>query len=308
MKKASVSKKGREKHKNKKVNKNKEKMILGAKKKKGSHNKDVPSKTFYLNEPCLTCGEKLARVSSTDRYLTSKEGRIRAFVEVYECRNEKCQLYKQKIKPPQLNTLIFPGLSYGIDILAEIAVLRFQENKTIDDIYEEITKNYPHLEITSRHLQNVTNKVMYALESSALNPDLIKERMLKKVQNRNKGKNKELKGLVLSIDGLQPERGNSILYIVREVQTGEVLLARFMEFSDEESIQKEIYEPLKKILEAIDLPVLGLVADKQLVLTTAFKKVFPQVPVQHCQSHFLKEIRKPIQEMSQKMAKDIKKN
>ncbi len=56
------------------------------------------------------------------------------------------------------------------------------------------------------------------------------------------------------------------------------------------------------------LPILGLIADKQKVLTSAFEEVFPDIPIHHCQSHFIKAIRKPIQIQSSKMAKDIKKN
>lgn len=267
-------------------------------KKKISHNKEVASKTFCYSQPCINCSKKLARVSSTDRYLSTKEQRLRIFVEVYECQNKSCELYQQKIKPPEFNSLIFPGISYGIDVVAAIGILRLKEHKTVFEIYEYITKNYPHIEITERHTLNIVNKIMYVLEESALEPNIMKARLLKK---------NHIKGLVFSVDGLQPERGNEILYIVRELQTGEMLFAKFLEFSDEKTIQKEIYEPLKKLSEAMELPVLGFVADKQLTLTTAFQAVFPNVPIQHCQSHFLKALRKPVQEASAKMANGIKK-
>jgi hypothetical protein len=270
-----------------------------SRKQKKSHNKDVPSKTFYYNKPCMCCGKKLVRVSSTDRYLSTREERMRIFIEVYECQSRKCKLYKQKVKAPEFNTLIFPGLSYGIDVVAEIGVLRFKEHKTISEIHGILTKNYSHIEITERHLQNIVNKIMYVMESTSLSPKMMKEKLIKK--------NKGIKGLVLSVDGLEPERGNEILYIVRELQTGEILFAKFLEFSDESTMMKEIYKPIKELSKAMGFPVLGLVVDKQSVLTTAFKKLFLNIPVQHCQSHFLKALRKPIQEQSSRIAKEIKK-
>lgn len=269
-------------------------------KKKGSHNKDVPSKTFLHKEKnCLCCGQKMQRISGDERYLTLKEGRIKAYIEIYSCSNKSCDLYEQRIKPAEFNNLIFPGLSYGIDIIAEVGILRLREHKTIAEIHDRIITNYAHVEISERHMQNIVNKIMYLMESSSLDPKTMKEKLLKK--------NKNIKGLALSIDGLEPEKGNEILYIVREIQTGEILFSRFLEFSDKETIQREIYESLKKLVKAMKLPVLGLVADKQKVLTTAFEEVFPGVPIQHCQSHFIKAIRKPIQEKSSKMAKEIKK-
>ncbi len=277
------------------------KPAVTKKKKKKSHNKNVPCKTFVHTEKnCICCGQKMQRISGDERYLTLTTGRIKAYVEIYNCINKSCDLYAQRIKPAEFNNLIFPGLSYGIDIIAEMGLLRFQEHKTIKEVYNCITGKYDHIEITQRHLQNVVNKIMYVMESSALDPKIMKERLLKK--NRN------IKGLVFSADGLEPEKGNEILYVVRETQTGEVLYSKFLEFSDTETIKKEIYQPLKKLAKAMNLPVLGLIADKQKALTTAFEEVFPGVPIQHCQSHFLKAMRKPIQEKSQKMAKEIKKN
>lgn len=268
-------------------------------KKMKSHNKDVPSKTFCYFKPCICCGGRLKRVSSTDRYLSGTEGRLRIFVEVYECQNRNCKAYGQKIKPPEFNNLIFPDVSYGIDLIAEIGMLRLKEHKTAKEIHTIITGKYPHVEMTVRHMQNIVNKIMVVLESAALDPVRMKEKLLKG--------NKNIKGLQLSADGLQPERGNEILYIVRELQTGEILLSKFLRFSDEGTIKREIYEPLKKLSEKMELPVLGLIADKQLALTTAFEAVFPRIPIQHCQSHFLKALRKPVQEECSKMAAAIKK-
>lgn len=282
-----------------KLNPMEKNTISSSRKKKKGHNKNVPSKTYCYNSPCLCCEGKLTRVSSTDRYLSTKEERIRVFVEVYECQNKKCKAFQQKIKPPEFNNRIFPDLSYGIDLLAEIGIMRLKEHKTIREIFDTVIGNYPHVEISLRHMENVVNKIMYVLEANALDPKRMKEKLLVK--------NPKIKGLILSVDGLQPERGNEILYIVRELSTGEILLAKFLKFSDEETIQREIYEPLKKLSKEMKLPVLGLIADKQLTLTTAFKAVFPNAPVQHCQSHFLKALRKPIQEESSKMASDIKK-
>ncbi len=270
-----------------------------ARRKKKCHNKDVPSKTYYYNKPCLCCGGKLERVSATDRYLSTKEARIRAFIEVYECRDKNCKAFQQKIKSPEFNNLIFPDFSYGIDLIAEIGILRLKEHKTINEIHRYVITKYRHVEMSVRHMGNVVNKIMYVLESSGLNPERMKEKLVQS--------NKNIKGLILSVDGLQPERGNEILYIVRELQTGQILFSKFLKFSDDETIRKEIYEPLKKLATSMKLPVLGLIADKQLALTTAFEAVFPKKPIQHCQSHFLKALRGPIQEASARMAKDIKK-
>ena len=44
---------------------------------------------------------------------------------------------------------------------------------------------------------------------------------------------REQKVLQLSIDGVQPEQGHNILYIVREVLSGKILFAHYSTHSDE---------------------------------------------------------------------------
>lgn len=270
-----------------------------AKKNRNIHNKNVPSRTLCHFKPCICCWWKLERKWSTDRYLTSKTWRERLYLETYECINKKCDMFLKRIKSPEFNNLIFPWISYWIDLVAEMGLLRFRENKTIEDIHDIIINNYPHVEITERHVLNVINKIMYVFESKWLDPDIIKARLL--------AKNLDIKGLSISIDWLEPERGNEILYIVREIQAWEILFAKFLKFSDEDTILNEIYKLLKELSDKIKLPVIWLNADKQLTLTSAFKRIFPNVPIQHCQSHFLKAVRSPIQEESSKMSKEIKK-
>ncbi len=269
-------------------------------KKKGPHNKDVPSKTFIHKEPCLSCGKKLIRVSSSDRYLSTKIDRIRAFVEVYECKNKKCALFAKKIRPTELTNQVFPGLSYGIDLVSEMGIMRFSEKKTIPEIHETLLRRYPHIEITERHTDNVIQKFMMVIEAAGEHPVITRKRLLKK--------NKDLKGIVISIDGIQPEQGNEILYIIREYLTGEILFAKFLEFSDRESMKKEVFEKLKLLSEKIDLPILGFIVDKQKVFTQVIEELFPGTPIQHCQSHFLKDLRKPMREKDSEMARNVKKN
>ena len=124
------------------------------------HNKNVPSKTFCHFKPCVCCSGSLIRKWSTDRYLTSKEWRKRLYVETYECTNNKCNLFGKRIKSPEFNNLIFPWISYWIDIVAEMWLLRFKDHKTIEDIHNIIINKYNHVEITERHVLIIINKIM----------------------------------------------------------------------------------------------------------------------------------------------------
>ena len=265
--------------------------------KKLTHSKEVSSRTItYPDKHCLCCGTKMKRRGATRRYLTQLNERIRVFAEIYSCPNESCQMYDKKLKPTEFLNIIFPEYSYGIDVLAKVGFLRFKEQRNIPEIHQIILKEHPHIEISERHIENLVKAFMLSLEVSKQDPSYLKEKL-----------NSSLKGLSLSLDGIEPEKGHDILYIVREIQSGVILLATYLEFSDEESIKEAITEPMKKLAQEINLPVLGWIVDKQLALTKAIESTFPGLPIQHCQSHFLKALNTPVREKDSLVSKEVKK-
>ncbi len=96
-------------------------------------------------------------------------------------------------------------------------------------------------------------------------------------------------GLIISIDGIQPDKGNETVYLVRDVLTGRVLAAENVRVSDTETI-KRLLAPVV----ALKLPVLGAVSDAQESLCQAIAALWPDVPHQLCQFHYLREAAKPI--------------
>jgi len=97
------------------------------------------------------------------------------------------------------------------------------------------------------------------------------------------------------------------LYIVREVLSGKILFAHYSTYSDCASLSKEILLPLQQVLQAADLRVTGWIADKELALGKAVQEVYKEVPFQHCQSHFLAAMKKPLTSADTELGKTIKK-
>jgi hypothetical protein len=63
-------------------------------------------------------------------------------------------------------------------------------------------------------------------------------------------------GIILSMDGVQPEKGNETLYVIREVLSGTILAAKNVKSSSTE----ELTEFINPIL-AYGFPILGFVSD-----------------------------------------------
>jgi hypothetical protein len=109
--------------------------------------------------------------------------------------------------------------------------------------------------------------------------------------------------VVLALDGLQPDVGHEVLWMVRECLSGEVLLARSLLSATEESLVGLLGE----VLEELEVPVLGVISDGQHPIRRAVARVLPGVPHQLCQFHYLREAAKELYEADRHAKKELKK-
>jgi hypothetical protein len=87
-------------------------------------------------------------------------------------------------------------------------------------------------------------------------------------------------GIIIAMDGIQPDRGNETLYLGRDALTGRMLAAENVTASDT-AVLTAILAPVK----ALKLPVLGTISDAQESLLQAREHTWPEVPHQVCQFH-----------------------
>lgn len=109
------------------------------------------------------------------------------------------------------------------------------------------------------------------------------------------------KGLVLSIDGIQPDKGNETIYVVRDVLTGRVLTAENVTESTKERL-KEVLAPVV----ALDLPVIGVISDAQPTQLQAVADLWPDTLHQICQFHALREAGRLIFVLDQRTKTDMR--
>jgi len=105
----------------------------------------------------------------------------------------------------------------------------------------------------------------------------------------------EKKPLVLSIDGLQPEKGHETLYVVRELTRKRVWFAEPLRSSTNDEVRR-LLERAQAIAASLDRPVAGWISDKQDAFVQGIAAVFPGTPHAYCQNHFLRDLAKPMLE------------
>ena len=109
--------------------------------------------------------------------------------------------------------------------------------------------------------------------------------------------------VVLAIDGLQPDVGHEVLWVVRECLSGEVLLARSLLGGT----QEELAPLLREVADALEVPIAGVVSDGQHSIRKAVGSALPGVPHQLCQFHYLREAAKEVYEADRHAKKELKK-
>ena len=102
--------------------------------------------------------------------------------------------------------------------------------------------------------------------------------------------------VMLSIDGLQPEKGHETLYVVRELREERVWFAEALLSSATNEIRPLIVRA-RDWAKRLGLPVRLWMSDKQDAFVKTIAKEFPGVPHRYCGNHFLRDLAKPMLEL-----------
>jgi len=211
------------------------------------------------------------------RHLRDLEGIHFIDSEIGRCVNKKCGCYNVRIYPSEYRSLIYPKSDYSLSVYAEIGYQRLKEHKSVSQIASYMDENYAHLTLKERSIENIYKRVQVCLRIRQ------EDKLYLQASLTKKGITK----LCLTLDGIAPEQGNSILYVVREVQSNEIMYVRYLEHSDLEHLKSDLFEPLKVFIEELGLEIGAWLCDKQTGFIPAITTVFEDTPIHLCQSHFL---------------------
>jgi hypothetical protein len=105
----------------------------------------------------------------------------------------------------------------------------------------------------------------------------------------------DIDDLMLTIDGLQPEKGHETLYVVRELRAKRVWFAQPLLSSAKEELRR-VFERVAQMAHQLGKPVRCWMSDKQDAFVSQIAEVFPGVPHRYCQDHFLRDLAKPVRD------------
>ena len=238
---------------------------------------------------CPGCDGPLWAAYKNRRTVITLDGVTRLGVQVRRCRNADCPRFRAPLRPEQEGRLALPESEFGLDVIALVGRLRHAEHRSVPEIHAELTRR--GVPISTRSVGNLLDRHDELLTLSTSDA-----RRLSRI-TAAAGR------VILAIDGLQPDVGHEVLWVLRDVLSGEVLLARSLLSSTRDDLAKLITE----VKEALEVPIVGVVSDGQDSIRKAAKKALDGVPHQLCHFHYLREAAKPVYEADRHAKVQLKK-
>jgi hypothetical protein len=227
-------------------------------------------------QDCPDCGGHMRLRYENRRTLVTLSGPVRLRLKIRRCEREGCRRFHVPYRPEAEGAIALPQHEFGLDVIAMVGVLRHREHRSVPEIHADLRGR--GVEIAERSVTNLLDRYDELLATA-----LTGTRRLRRVL---KGQG----GVVLALDGLQPDVGHEVLWVVRDCLSGEVLLARSL-LSGRAA---DLAPLLREVAGAVGVPVLGVVSDGQTSVRRAVAEALPGVPHQLCQFHFLREAAHPV--------------
>jgi len=174
-------------------------------------------------------------------------------------------------------------------VIALVGALRFREHRSVPEIHQELLRR--GVQIAERSVTHLIERYEELVTVHVRDRDRIRQILSK--QGR----------VILAIDGLQPDAGHEVLWVIRDVLSQEILLARPLL----SSAQGDIATLLREVKDRLPpVPVKGIISDGQKAIRAAVTSVFAKVPHQLCQIHYLRDATKPIVKADRHAATQLK--
>ena len=236
----------------------------------------------FDDRPCAHCGKFTHIYENRDRRLYLLTGATHLVSKIAHCVDKACPGHQEVIESAAEMSLAPPFWTIGWDVFAWMGHRRFARSWSVPQIRAELADSY-RIAVSPDLIEDYLKRYQVIVAARESAPEHLAE------VYRN------VKDLVLTIDGLQPEKGHETLYVVRELRLKRVGFATPL-LSSAASEVKQVLEQAAAWAKRLGKPVRLWISDKQKAFVTGIAEVFAGVPHRYCDNHFLRDLAKPVLE------------
>jgi hypothetical protein len=231
------------------------------------------------SDSCEHCGAALHICDHRFHRIHTLQGPTELVCRLAHCSDRACPRRGETLSPAAELSLTLPWWLLGWDVFCWIGHRRFARHWSIPQIKAELHEAY-HIDLSRDTLADYLRRYQNLLAARQQDPQQLAAAY------------RHIKSLVLTIDGLQPEKGHETLYVVREVNAKRVWFAEALLSSSTDEVRRLLVRA-HGMAAGLGLPVRLWLSDKQDAFVKGIALEFPGVPHRYCQNHFLRDLAKP---------------
>jgi hypothetical protein len=235
-----------------------------------------------LDRACPVCQRRMYICDYRYRHFHTLEGPVELVCKLNHCPDPTCPGHSHTKSPEIEITIAPPKWAIAWDVLCWIGHRRCSRHWSIPQIQGELQDTY-RISLSTDSLVRYLRYYQVLLTARQSDPAALRQYY------------QGVEGLILSIDGLQPEKGHETLYVVRELTQKRVWFAEPLLSATAEEVRRLIAQA-KAWAEGLGKPVVLWLSDRQEAFVTGIAAEFPQVPHRYCANHFLRDLAKPVLE------------
>ncbi len=235
-----------------------------------------------LDRACPVCGRMMYICDHRYRRLHTLQGPVQLLCKLNHCPDPHCPGH-DKTRSPELEATIAPPYwAIGWDVFCWIGHRRCARHFSIPLIRSELLDTY-RIALSEDAIAQYIQRYQAMLAACQQDPEALRQHY------------ESVDEIILSIDGLQPEKGHETLYVVRELTGKRVWFAEALLSATADEVRRLIAQA-KAWAERLNKTVVLWISDKQDAFVTAIAAEFPDVPHRYCDNHFLRDLAKPVLE------------
>jgi hypothetical protein len=235
-----------------------------------------------LDRDCSVCGRRLYICDHRYRRLHTLDGPVQLVCKLNHCPDLNCPGHT-KTKSPEIEaTIAPPQWAIGWDVFCWIGHRRFARHWAIPQIQTELLDAYG-IQLSDTAITQFTHRYQTMVAARQQDPEHLRQSY------------DGVDEIILSIDGLQPEKGHETLDVVRELTQKRVWFAEPLISASDDEVRRLIVTA-KEWVQTLGKTVTLWISDKQEAFVKGIAAEFPGVSHRYCANHFLRDLAKPILE------------
>ena len=235
-----------------------------------------------LDRDCPVCRRMMHICDHRSRRLHTLDGPVQLICKLNRCPDPTCPGRAQTKSPELEITIALPQVAIGWDVFCWIGHRRCSRHMAISLIRSELLDDYG-IKLSDDAIDSYIRRYQVMLAARQQDAESLRRQY------------EAVAEIILSIDGLQPEKGHESLYVVRELTQKRVWFAEPLLSATADEVRRLIIKA-KQWAESLGKPVVLWMSDKQDAFVTGIAAEFPDVPHRYCDNHFLRDLAQPVLE------------